>query len=164
MAESNYPMNTIKITKSQLMQPVIAGEQHECFEDSELGIFDVTAMREACKAGRIGELTSIPLDQIIPMLAEQRVVDPDRVDELDEKSWRDDPGIFILTGFDEENIPNVCMVDGHHRAMRRHIEQLDNFVAYFVPVEQAIRPGEGWTKNPFVDWGDPIVEGKIIRE
>jgi hypothetical protein len=151
----------IVVSKAEFMVPVLQGKQHECFEHSESGIFDITAMRLVLP--NIGVLHTISLDQIVPFIMENRVTDPARVMQLAAASWRDDPGIFIVSDYDSEGTPNVTMVDGHHRAMRRAIEKETDMEMWFVPTEKAIRPAAGWMKNPYVDWGDPIVDGKIIR-
>ena len=154
-------MTTI-LTKAQLMDLVIRGGQRECFTHSEAGTFDVTAMRQA--APQIGEIQEIPLSNLLEFIAQSRVVDRDRVLSLPEESWRSDPGIFVVHEYDAAGVPTVTMIDGHHRAMRRALEGMETMQLWFIPIEKAIRPAPGWVTNPYVDWGDPIVDGKIIRK
>lgn len=81
------------VSKAELMLPVFRGEQHECFEHSELGIFDVTATRAVIE--NIGTLHTVALDQIVPFVLQNRVTDPARVMQLPEQSWRNDPGTSL---------------------------------------------------------------------
>jgi hypothetical protein len=149
------------ISKLELMSYVIRGVSHECFEHSELGIFDVTEMRIA--ATKIGELKSVPIDMIAPFVMVNRVTEPARVMALDDASWKHDPGIMIVSEYDEQGVPTVTMVDGHHRALRRAIQGYESMDIWMIPLEKAIRPSPEWVKNPFFDWGEEIRDGQIIR-
>lgn len=156
---------TTILTKSQLMERVISGHERECFSHSTEGIFDITGMRQLIKSGKIeGELRTVDLDQVIPFIEQNRVVDMQRVHDLDRASWRDDPGIFIVLKEDTDgNGPTVLMVDGHHRAMRRRQEGFPTIWMWFIKEENAVRPAPGWVQNTSVDWGDEIIDGKIVK-
>lgn len=136
------------ISKTEVMQLVASGRTRECFEHEQLGLFDVTAMRRAIKENEISfKLLCVGLDQVVPFVRANRETEPARVQELTWESYENDPGIFI-------EIPDgsSLMVDGHHRALRREAEGMDHMFFYFIPLDQAIRPSEGWVKNPFVTW------------
>lgn len=155
-------MSPAIVTKAQLMQAVIAGHQRECFEHSTEGIFDVTAMRDGLASGTIpGELVYIAMECIAPFVRENRVTEQARIDSLDEASWKLDPAIFIhIVNNGEES---HLMIDGHHRALRREKEGFDSMPCWIVEKEHAVRPAPGWVQNPFVDWGDALVDGRIVK-
>lgn len=146
-------------TKSELAAAVAAGLGRESFEHSEEGIFDITALREI--APKVGVRLTVGLWQILPHLATSREVCMNRVRELPEASWRNDPAIFLVfTNGDEET---HLMVDGHHRAQRRHLEGLEDLPAYFVPATLAPRPPPGWGRRADLDWGEKeMVNGKLV--
>lgn len=152
------------VSKSELMRPVILGLQHECFDHETDGVFDVTEMR--ARADELGKLVEVPMENVAPFIAEARVIDMDRVMELNELSWKHDPGIALVMESPEEaedGTPTVMIVDGSHRAIRRSIEKCKTMRFWMIPIAKAIRPAEGWVKNPFVDWGDQIIEGQIVK-
>lgn len=147
------------------MARVMSGHERECFEHSTEGIFDITRMREFIKCRKIqGALCSVDLGQIIPFMEKNRVIDMERVQELDRRSWRDDPGIFIVLKEDNDGSgPTVLMVDGHHRAMRRYLEGFHTIRMWFIREEHATRPEPGWARNTRIDWGDEIIDGKVVK-
>lgn len=149
------------ITKAELMSLVINRGLHECFEHSEFGTFDVSAMREWCVENLDKcEIGAFSLSEVIPHIHTNRVTDAHRVMTLPDRSWQEDPAIFLVVK--GEDHPTHVMIDGHHRALRRGIEGEADMVAFFVPIELAIRPEAGWVKNPFFDWGDKIENGKVV--
>lgn len=148
------------VSKNQLMSLVASGRCHECFEHSEIGLFDITDMR--ARASELGELAVLSLEDITPFVVENRVIDDGRVKDLSETSWKNDPGIMIVLKRDSAGVPTVVMVDGHHRSIRRYIEGLVDMQMWMIPIEKALRPSEGWVKNPYIDWGDQIIDGKIV--
>ena len=151
------------VTKSSLMALIARGVAREAYHDTVHGWFDVSAMR--LRAAELGELVEVPLEIVMPVVMNQRVAEPQRVMELKDESWRDDPGMFILFDFDENGIPNAMMIDGSHRATRRMIEGEQFMKFWFIPIEKALRPPPGFmsTTEVGIDWGDPVVDGKIIR-
>jgi hypothetical protein len=149
----------MKVTKSLLMSYVSQGIHHECFEHSRLGRFDITTMRQ--RAASLGDKVSVPLDNIIAFIREQRVVEWDRIEALTRESWQDDPGIFIVEEV-VDGVPGGVMVDGHHRAFRRLMEGCTDMDFWMIPIEKALRPVPGFFHSG-MDWGDPIIDGKIIR-
>jgi len=151
------------VTKGQLMAQVFSGHQRECFTHSDEGTFDISAMRAALPAQLPHDSADVSLSQIIPFLAEHRVVEQARVQELSDWSWREDPGIFLVIPPKGGEGVTHLMVDGHHRAVRRHLEGMEDMRFYFVQLKDALRPAFGWVANPFVDWGDPIIDGRIVR-
>lgn len=142
------------VSKTDIMRLVESGRCHECFEHEHLGLFDVTAIREAIRRDEISfKLLCVGMDQIAPFVRENRVTESARVQALPWTSYESDPGIFI-------EIPDgsSLMVDGHHRALRREAEGIDHMYFYFIPLDAAIRPSNAWIKNPFVTWeGDSNV-------
>lgn len=143
------------LNKETIMAPVVAGYAHEAFTHETEGTFDVTEMREWIK-GHPELLITVELSNLIGFIKENRVTDDHRIRTLPESSWRDDPGIAI-----ECDDGSMLMIDGHHRALRRELEGLHVMEIYAVPMKDAIRPQAGYMRGP--DWGDPIVDGKIIR-
>lgn len=156
-----------QVSKTRLMNYVIAGRMRECFSHSDQGEFDVTAQRAWCEQNALDEakcqVINVGLEQIIPWLAEHRVVEDQRAAELPETSWLLDPGIFIHYVDIEAGTESHLMIDGHHRALRRHREGKDNMLFYLVPSKFIIRPSKDWIPNPWFDWGDKMVDGKIIK-
>lgn len=147
------------ISKSELMCRVIEGGARECFEHSECGTFDVTAMREWAAANL--QPVSVRLSDINPFIRTNRVTEEKRVMGLPEDSWKHDPGMFLLLG-EGDDITHL-MIDGHHRALRREIEGETCMLCYVVPTAEAKRPQEGWFKDTHADWGDNFVDGKIVK-
>lgn len=141
------------------MAHVIAGRARESFEHSIIGQFDVTATREVAKAH--GKFIIVPFSDFLDYCRENHVWEPERVAALDTISWRHDPGIMLwdTTNGQVEH----TMIDGIHRALRREREGLTEMVFWELPVAQAIRPGFGWGMKPGYDWGDAVVDGKIVR-
>ena len=147
------------ISKSELMSRVIQGHARECFEHSEQGIFDITAMREWAKMNT--KPVWVLLSDINPFIRTNRVTELERVNNLPRESWESDPGMFILIGSppDETHV----MVDGHHRALRREMQGEKRMLCYVVPIAEAKRPQPGWYKDIRVNWGDDIVNGAIVK-
>lgn len=141
------------------MDAVIYGHQRECFEHSIMGVFDITAMREwaviNCKS------VLVPLNLIVPFVRTNRVTELERIKSLPDESWKTDPGMFIE--IEKHGKVSHLMIDGHHRALRRFDEGEEDMLNYIVPMKFAIRPSAGWIKDPRVDWGDELKDGKIIR-
>jgi hypothetical protein len=148
------------ISKSELMLPVFRGEAHECFEHSELGIFDVTMTR--AWAENNAEVMVVDLSDIVPFILTNRVTEPSRVMQLSEASWRSDPGLILYTEEPNGSHEHV-VIDGHHRALRRNAEGETTMGFYVLPLNRAVRPSYGWTKQSNVDWGDEIIDGKIVK-
>lgn len=146
------------ITKSELMSRVNAGAEHECFEHSEEGIFDVTLMRMWAMAHLKPVL--VPLEDMVPFILSTRDTEPARVFELPEDSWRHDPGLAVEYPGDP---PQHLMIDGHHRALRRAAEGLKDMPMFIIPQAGIIRPRPGWGINPFTDWGGKVMkDGKLV--
>lgn len=151
---------TILMSKTAHMKLISSGRTHECFNHSEQGLIDVTVLREQCKAGKFGAPYDIGLDQVIPFIHEHRVFELDRVKELDEESWRNDPGIFVIL-YERCGISHM-MIDGTHRALRRRLEGLDGMLFYMVHQEHIVRPEPGFVQ--LTDWGDEVLkDGKIVK-
>lgn len=152
-------MNAPK-TKTQVMEYVIRGITRECFTHDGQGIFDVTAMRQ--RAHIIGELHSVYLEDIIPFILTERVIDEERVRTLSDASWQQDPAMCVVIPEQGGGVSHL-MIDGHHRAMRRHLEGMDSIDMWMIPLTYVLRPEPGWEQHPALDWGDKIVDGKIVR-
>jgi hypothetical protein len=135
------------------------GIGRECFDHSELGRFDITAMREV--APQIGTLIGIDLDCIHDHIRDNYVWEEERVLNLPDESWQNDPGIVLV--FMEDGVLTHCVVDGTHRVIRRHRERCDNMTFWEIPLEKAIRPGMEWGVLKTHNWGPhDIVNGKKV--
>lgn len=156
----------MNFTKSMVMQAVVAGVGFETFEFNPPGqppiMYNVTLLRKMLQAGMAGaEVCEVDMALIIPFLLENRVWEQARVDELTAEQWRDDPAIALISGEGDE--AEHCFIDGIHRLVRRHKE--GEKMARFWQVPQELAPivtlDSGMHRGP--DWGDPIVDGKIVR-
>lgn len=148
------------MSKSDNMKLISAGRVHETFEHSEQGLIDVTVLRQQCKDGKFGAPYDVGLDQVVPFIHQSRVFEMERVEELDEESWRNDPGIFVILR-DPSGISHM-LIDGTHRALRRRLEGLDGMLFYVVPQEHIVRPKPGFMQ--LTDWGDSVLkDGKIVK-
>ena len=148
------------LTKSGIMDLVARGLAHESFEHTEYGLFDVTEMR--LRAQGLGERHTVDLMMIIPHLSgDEREIDMSRVRSLDYHSWMHDPAMFIQIG-ETDGVPDVIMIDGHHRAMRRRLEGLSDIDAWLIPIGRAIRPNMNeMVRGP--EWGEKeIKNGKLV--
>jgi hypothetical protein len=153
------------VKKSELMAAVAQGRLHEAFEHSELGWFDVTAMRDWAK--RHAEVIDVDINCAVDFIRESRVVEMTRVHELPTESWQNDPAMYVCIVGTPPEPTTYLLIDGSHRIMRRHIEGLSTFKAYIVEQKDVIRVDStkfGRTTDIFgIDWGDPVVNGKIVR-
>lgn len=138
------------------MGKVVSGHEHECFTDPAEGTFDITGLRQLIRIKAIpGELRSVDIDPIIAYIDGTTVkpgvtIDHSRVWQLGPESWRDDPGIFVVLkeskdkGIDKgSDTRTVLMVDGHHRAVRRHLEGFHTIWMWFIHEEHVVRPTTG---------------------
>lgn len=147
------------VSKSYLMSRVAKGLNHECFNHSEAGGFDVTRIRE--KAREMGgQIVLIGLEDIIHHIYTSRDTEPARVMQLTEESWRDDPGIFIELKEENGSVSHL-MIDGHHRALRRAIEGLETMRVWLIPFSEAMRPSALWIPSPHHTWGDEKFMEKV---
>lgn len=151
------------VSKSEIMQDVIKGRAHECFEHSDEGIFDVTLMREW--AALYGEIHTIDVADCAPFIRQSRVTDPARIAELPMEAWLSDPVMFIemTREVGGKSETTHLMIDGHHRMLRLEQEGVKTARAYIIPEQFAIRPQPGWGSSG-VDWGEHIiVDGEIVK-
>lgn len=148
------------MTKSQTMELTKMGLSRECFDHDTWGQFDVTAMR--ARAKELGTLEVVPLHLILDHIKRHRVTEHARVMDLKDHEWKDDPGIIIFAT--ENGVLWHATIDGHHRALRREHEGKDTMLFWMIPIEKALRPAEGWGTVPGLEWGDPIVDGKIVKK
>lgn len=143
------------MTKTELAIRIAAGLGRESFEHSTEGTFDITALRAV--AVERGDLWTVSLGQIVPHIHTNREVCLERVKSLPDESWKSDPVIFLVIERGGET--SHLMVDGHHRALRRHQEGLTDVAAYMVPIELAPRPQRGWGRHAAFNWGEKEVVG-----
>ena len=146
-------------TKSELMAIVASGRSREVFDHSTEGLFDVTAMRAL--APEVGELSNVPLHLIVDHLRTKHVWEQARVDELTPASYLHDPGIVVVYIENGEEVH--LLIDGTHRALRRHHEGYVNMDFWFISSKHIIRPSSDWEQRKDMDWGDEHKDGKIIR-
>lgn len=158
-----FGLQPVVVSKDDIMRHVIEGPGRESFEHSTEGRFDVTGTRHLLHGDRIPWMQQdVPLSEICDFLRANRVFDPRRVDSLDEASWRYDPGIFVIIPEPGGDISHL-MIDGTHRALRREKEGMETMAFYFVELRYAQHPGQNWTPHPFLDWGDQLIDGKIVK-
>jgi hypothetical protein len=145
------------ISKSELMARVIHGREHECFEHSECGFFDITLMREWAK--KHGVRITVGTADMVPHIHESRDYDPERVLELPDESWKNDPPLAVAL-----NDGTHLLIDGAHRILRRHAEGYKNTDILVLTEEEIIRPGPGWSKQEAVDWGTKEIgpDGELV--
>ncbi len=165
-----YSASSSVLSKTALMAGVAGGYLNECFEHSEMGRFDITAMRRHPEAS--GSLVTLSLERFVGHIREGRVIEEARMKELSDESWRYDPGIMLRldeTSVDENGneMPTLLMVDGHHRALRRWSEGCATMEIWVIPIERAIRPDPATVLScgPLteLDWGDAVIlDGKIV--
>lgn len=151
------------VSKSQLMYHVARGEMREAFQHDELGYFDVTAMRAL--AVKKGELVTVDINAVAPFVQEQRVFEWTRARELPWESWQRDPILYVRI---TEPFPlpiSYLLIDGAHRVMRRLEEGRTTVDAYVLDMADVIRPAANQSdiRNHGFDWGDDIVNGKIVK-
>lgn len=147
------------MTKTEIMALVKEGTVHESFEHETDGMFDVTAMRTMCIVSGL-QVFQCPIAPIIDAIFRDRVFDEARVSELPYYSWQTDPALVIQY----DNGENL-LIDGTHRIIRRHREGLLFCLAYLIPEADIIRPSAEFQRGEErgIDWGDQIVDGKIVR-
>ena len=154
--------DNIIIPKSAIMALVARGEHCECFEHEELGLFDVSAMRERAKTH--GEAVEIAIDQVEPFVRANRVFEQARVDQLDSYSWRFDPVLYVRLEEGPPHGTSYLLIDGAHRVLRRHQEGCDTVLAVILTEADIIRPdltALGRTSDMVgIDWGAPLASLK----
>ena len=148
------------ITKTELMQLVIDGKNEEVFEDTEMGMFAVTRMRKfAFENQNKVKFILVDLPSLVEAIKKFRVYEEERINTLNENSWRNDPGILIL-----HPGPPVAhtIIDGTHRALRRFKEGCKDMLFWAFDPSQAIIPLI-YVESQY-DWGDEIIEnGEIVK-
>lgn len=152
------------MTKTALMKLVAAGSVHEAFEHSIDGSFDITAMRAWAQTHRVAAV-SFAIGDAVDHLRTDRVVDEQRIAELDENSWRNDPAMVVLFDNEDGSVSHL-LIDGTHRILRRHKEGLTDFLCYLIPSANVIRPdNKEWVRgvDRGIDWGDDVVGDKIVK-
>jgi hypothetical protein len=151
------------MSKTEVMKLVSWGRVHESFEHEHEGRFDVTAIRMLSPQIK-GEVHELPIHDVLAFILINRVLDVQRVRDLDAESWRNDPAIAIQMVRD--GITEHLLIDGVHRIMRRHQEGLQTFRCYVIDEKHAIRPDlNKWQPGVErgIDWGDAVVDGKIVK-
>lgn len=151
-------MTDAKFTKTQMMSLVASGDISESFTHETEGNFDITKMREYARANC--EVQQLPIEYVIDFVMNTRVFEPQRVIDLSTDSWMEDPALFVA--YVESNNVSKLLIDGAHRIIRRHREGLKTFLFYELLEDEIIRPDPASLTLPNV-WGDPIVDGQIIR-
>lgn len=152
------------MTKTALMARVIAGHNLECFEHSHWGMINITAMRALAQSGGALDYVLIPLNLICDHIRATRVIEEQRILDLGEGSWRQDPVMFLVN--ESPEVPGGLehtMIDGHHRALRAEREGMAEIHAYVFHHTSIIRPPRGWGKRADMDWGDDYVNGQIVK-
>lgn len=123
------------VTKTEAMQQASQfGSPIEQFEHELVGKFNVTATRKVVE--QLPQfLTLVDIRQMIPFLT-QYVIDQERVKQLSEQCWRNEPAIIV------EQDGKHYLIDGVHRTFRRRIEGMECVIAYIIPIELAVRMGD----------------------
>lgn len=144
------------LTKTQIMQHVISGEALESFFHETEGSFDITSMRVFAK--NHAQKVLVPIESIVTFIKSSRVVDEQRVLELSVDSWKTDPGIIVMLNSGEH-----LLIDGSHRTLRRELEGEEYALMYLVLEKDIIRVPETHEPCQHLDWGDSIIDGKIVK-
>lgn len=144
------------MTKTQLMAMIARsnGRIHESFEHEHDGLFDITAMRAWAVQTKLKPM-SVRISDVLETVLTTRIIDEQRVRELDEASWRNDPAMVVVY----DNPTAHLLVDGSHRIVRRYLEGETLFYAYFVPERNIIRPdSREWMQGTKlgIDWGADV--------
>jgi len=150
------------MSKTEVMELVRWGSVHESFEHEYEGRFDITAMRMWAPNIK-GEVYQLPIDQVLTFILLNRVIDVQRVRDLDEESWRNDPAMAVQMVRD--GVTEHLLIDGVHRIMRRHQEGLQTFLCHVIDEKHVVRPDlKEWQPGVErgIDWGDDVVGGKIV--
>jgi hypothetical protein len=151
------------VNKTLLMQHIIAGGGHECFEHSIDGWFDVTLMRAWAKHN-VAPI-QITLEQIVPHVKASRVWEEQRVLDLTEREARTDPALLVEYIRDGSAVHTY--IDGTHRAIKLERLGATHQLCYIVPEAAIIRPDfaqMGPAKDVHgMDWGDDFIDGAIVR-
>ena len=139
------------MSKSQIMAQVISGRAHEAFTHEHYGTFDVTLMRKAARNNRYGPPAKVKLypeiEHIIRYLKQYRDWEPERVWQvMVNEAFASDPVLMI-----EHGDGDYTLIDGIHRLFARWILREPYFLAYIIPMSQAIRPSPAMF---FPEWGD----------
>lgn len=145
------------------MSLVASNDVHECFEHTVDGLFDITEMRRFASTHQVPVL-SFHISAVIAHIEEERVIDAQRVLELPEESWKFDPAMLVI--YEREDGAQHLLVDGTHRILRRHREGLKTFTAYTFAEQDIIRPDMAKWKRGCergIDWGDAVVDGRIVK-
>lgn len=150
------------MTKTEIMKLIAKSQIHESFDHSIEGRFDITEMRQRAKGTFVFD---VPIDSVLAFIRANRVFETQRIFDLDENSWKNDPAMCVVyhRGGSDEHL----LIDGVHRIMRRHHEGLKDFQCYFVDEKDIVRPDTSqWqegVKRGF-DWGaEVVVDGKIVK-
>lgn len=152
------------MTKTEVMKLVAEGGVHETFDHSTEGKFDVTSMRRYAIKAQLPTL-QVRIADVYSHILRDRVIDQQRVLDLDENSWKHDPAMVIVFS-KGDGTKSHLLIDGVHRILRRHVEGEFLFTAWFIDEASAIRPDmkhwiEGVERG--IDWGDKVEDGKIIK-
>lgn len=150
------------MTKTEIMKLIAANRIHESFDHSVEGLFDITEMRQRAK-GTVP--FTVPIHSVLSFILTDRVFEMQRVFDLDEDSWKNDPAMCVV--YDRGGFTEHLLVDGIHRIMRRHHEGLEDFQCYLVNEKDIIRPDMSkWQQGVErgFDWGsEVVVDGKIVK-
>lgn len=147
-----------KLTKTEIMQLVANGQHREAFEHSELGLFDITAMRERAKTH--GKLVEIDIACVANFVIENRPYDRDRMRSLTVEQIND-PILYVHLPNDPQGADTHLLVDGAHRAIRRAHLGLPTVHAYILTEADIIRPDFnvfGFGPHFGIEWGETLAE------
>lgn len=147
------------MSKKEIMDFVIAGKAREVFEHSDEGRFDVTAMREFAKKNVIAVM--VPVELTAPILKTIRVIDWDRVNSLDLYTCMTDPAMAVILDRPGVEIEHL-MIDGIHRCLRLEKEGVKHQPVWMLEEKHVIRPDMNLMMKVH-DWGDIMVDGKIVK-
>lgn len=157
-------MSSAPLTKSQIMLMVLSGRTRESFEHSTEGMFDITQMRkEALESERA--ITAFPLTpELETFIRANRVWEQERVDffAAQYERWeKPEPAMFYETT--ENGEPSHLLIDGTHRILAAYALKMPWFIAWFFEESDIRRPPPGWGLRADLDWGDQLIDGKIVK-
>lgn len=145
--------------KSEHMRLIAAGLGEETFVHAVEGTFLITQTRMWLQLIEREPFTSDITPELVEHLTTERDVDPDRVMELDRRSWMWDPAIGV-------HLPDgtTLLIDGTHRILRRHREGLADFPVWIISPSEVLRPPPGYMEGRYdLPWGRELVDGKLVE-
>lgn len=150
------------MTKSEIMARIIMGNGHETFTHSIEGHFDVTLMRNKAIAEK-REPVLVPVALLVDHLRTNYVHEAARVRHFVEK-FTQTPDLYDPAMFVSYQDGTSLLVDGVHRVLAADYLRMEHYIFWRFTEDEIIRPDFNLMGfNPERDWGDALVDGKIVK-